>query len=1228
MNNPLFVPIEIEALAVNTNVLGNVGINIQRWVFDYMNMLNYSSPQPDPFASVNVNYPGTGIMLHWSLPEIMRNGQQPGDRPAVQFPLVPNRWLVVRYSGPAAARTATAWVVASDAIQNSNTGGGAAFLDPDAANVQPVWIGQQVVLADWTEQYPVTGGAPLFLTAVAPGNPMFSNYQPYCSNVFSMFDPLTGVNEQDTVSYMLAGWYSDPDQDIMNNWVAEAGDNEHEAFNAFMRQAHWMVAEHMEGTASCGMYHGMVLGIDWDINGSAPNNVPAGTCKQVAVGNTTMDALTALLQSQISAQGKNINADLLEALQYGLLPAFDEQDGSFRLQQEIEQRWFSSAGGGYGWEIIDQPVADNDQNPYPPISEDEYLYEQTWLAELNVAQQNYDNALQELAAMQWNLYQTWWKGISASISYLPNQYPYGTSQQQFNDAMDPSNPDSLVVQVKNQIEYVASLAAAIPMGVTQDELQASIATYAAGKNLPESRLLKQFALRPYQRNYDPVVLIQGMKADQHLVPLLPYRCRFQEQLVTAFNFNYLGNTTPITVASVQQVIPMPPQQQLAYLPALVSNLVDEFFLLDPANATMIAQAALGTSDPATISALAAAMQGGANVISPGVVPDVNLDPWTAPWSPLILKWQIRWYPINHDNGGAPLWSFDGNDYTWDGNGFDPQASSFTFSGMIFLTPQASFNFRAQLEKFIHENPGVPGVQELETFIENTDQWDFLSQSLAGLTPMMLRRNTQAGISAASDTTVLFQPDITLADLVGTAATYLPFPGQTQPSYGSFPPNGFQNWRAGQFVINKLMVVDRFGQTSDLIDSTTTTQCAPVISEALRPQNTVLPINPDSYIQLPPRILQNARLNFDFVSCTNDNEILGTSPDINPVCAWLIHNYLDRSIATYDNTGKAIGAVWLATSQQGNTIVAWQEAPGSSYATISSLLANPQLEILGNMLLAIQNNTNPAGAFNALLETIDASSWIIDTGNPSTDLGLAMIAGRPVALVRNRLKFQLQEPVITDPSWRYTFTPASNPMTSWDFTIRLGEAGMRQDGLIGYYIGSDYNLFYATNVPEENPDPDFVQAIGTGSSLNLTFDVASETWITMLMDPRAMVHATTGILPVSSVVIPQTFVDGAFANMQVTFTVGPVLADIIIPDDPSGDTPPAISIPVPSVKNGTWSWVRYPDNGDWSIAPVSPTVRFSNVPLSLQTGLLKLTGALGNASPDDAGLKSSGIAAKV
>lgn len=1213
MNNPLFVPIEIEALAVNKNVEGNVGVNIQRWVYNYFNLNNYVSPQPQPFTLNNVAYPGTGIMLHWALPDVLRNGQQPDDSPAVQFPLVPNRWLVVRYSGPASARTATAWVVQSDAINNSNAQGGAAFLNPDSPSVQPVWLGQQVALPGWTEQYPVTGGAPLFLTAVAPGNPMFSNYQPYCPNVFSMFDPLTDVSAQDTVSYMLAGWYSDPDKDILESWVAGAGNDVQAAFNAFMQNARWMVAQEMQGTASCGMYHGMVLGINWDINGAAPNNIPAAACSQVAIGNTTTDALTALLQSQINAQGKQINADLLEALQYGLLPAFDEQDGDYRLQQEIEQSWFSSAGGGYGWEIIDQPVADNDQDPYPPISEEEFNYEQTWLAALNVSQQNYDNAVHELAAMQWNLYQTWWKGSLAGITYMPSQYPYGTTQQQFTDAMDPSNPDSLVVQVKNQIELVASLAKQIPIGLTQDELQSSIAAFAAGKNLPASRLLKQFALQPFQRSYDPVVLIQGMKADQHLVPVLPLRCRFQEQLVTAFNFNNGVSTIPITVAAVQGVIPMPPQNQLALLPPFVQNLIDEFFMLDPANATMIAQAALGSWDQATIDALAAAMQGGANVISPGVVPDVTLTPWTAPWSPLILEWEIFWYPINHDNGGAPLWSFDGNDYTWNGTGYN-SGDMFTLRGMIFMTPQASFNFRAQLEKFIAENPGVPGLQELEDFIENTDQWDFLSQSLSGLTPMMLLRNTLPNISATSDPAVLFSPDVTLADLVATSATYVPVPGVAQGSFGNFPPNGFQNWRAGQFSFNKLMVVDRFGQTSDIINSTTAPQCSPVISEPLIPEHTVLPLNPGGFIQLPPRILQNARLNFDFVSCSNDNEILGTSPDINPVCAWLMHNYLDRSIATYDNTGQAIGAVWVATNQQDIKVVAWQPAPGSNFPTIASLLDDPDLKILGQMLQAIQDNTDAADAFNALLDTIDASSWIIDTGNPSADEGLAMLVGRPVALVRNKLKFQLQGPVITDPSWRFTFAPATNPMTGWDFTIRLGEAGMRQDGLIGYYIGTDYDTLYATNVPENNPDPDYVQAIATGSSLNLTFSSSSEVNITMIMDPRAMVHATTGILPVSSVVIPQPFVDAAFANMQVTFTVGPVLADLILPNDPSGDTPVSISIPVPSVKNGTWNWVRYPNNGDWDIAPVSPTVRFSNVPASLQTGLLKLTGAIGASTP--------------
>ena len=1195
LNNPLFVPVTLHAFAVNQRTLQNMGANIQRWQYAYPFLNSYNSPMPKPFTGRNT-FPGTGMAVHWELPLILRQGWQ-GDDGGMAFPLVPNRWLVVRYSGPGAARTAVAWVVQSDALGNSAAvTGGSPFIQPGAATLQPTWVGQVVGLSNWAEPDPPE----LFLTAVAPGNTMFASFQPYNQSVFSMFDPLTGVAAQDTLSYMVAGWYSAPGEDILDAWEKDGT-----SFQAFLVKAGWRLAAPGEDQATVGIYHGLAWGVAWDRDGPAQNNTPPAGGVQVAVGNTAVDALTALIGAQ-AKDAPDVDPELLEALQYGLLPAYDQPDAQFELNQQIEQSWFGSRSGGYRWEIVNATVEVEQGDPPPPPPPEELAAEAVWLAALNVQQQAYDEAVLALADLQWDLYQTWWKYGFAQTNGLTSPYPQGTSQAQFQQALDPSDSASLISRVNAQQQAVATLQGTIPFGATQYALQQATLAYAAAKNLPASRELKQTALRPFQQAYDPTLLMSGLGAEDLLAPAEPLVCRFLDQLVTGFAWS--GGT--ILLSQVAAAVPTP--ANMGAVPAQLTNLLGEFFLLDPTNATMIAEAALGTSEPQTIAAVAAGQADTAGDV--GVAPDIDLQQWTQPWSPLVLLWEVVWYPIPHDAGGEPLWTFDGNDFTWDGAGFDPAAPTWAYQGMIFLTPQASFNFRAQIEKFIAENPDLPGVERLYEFVEETDEWDFLSQSLVGLTQHMELRDPAPNLSPSFNPQTYFSGR-SFAELVGASANYVPQPGiPKQPPFQPWPPSGFQNWRAGQFLIRRLFVIDRFGQSCEVVTSETQAGFTPVLAPSVTPQHPVLQQEAGRFVQLPPRLLQPGRLDFDYVSAADDDEVLGTDPDVNPICGWLLHNYLDESIVAYAADGTALGALWIVTDDQNEQVVHWQASPDSTYATVAALLDTPALVHLGEMLGAIQTLGPPA--FRALLVTVDTAVWNIGGGETTGDLGLTLLAGRPVALLRARLMLGLAGAAITDPSWRFTFQPQANPATGWPFAIRLGEAGQAQDGLIGYFAGGNYDALFAPNPPEINPDPDYVLPVGTGAALTLPFDGTTAAYLTLLADPRAVIHATTGVLPPVTIAVPQHFVDAAFGNMRIIFTIGPLVSDMVTPEDAGADDPPALVMPRPSLKTGTWSWRQY-DGADWAgfgVMQSVGTAQLSNVNPVIREGALQLSEALGTATP--------------
>ncbi|MGW1659215.1 hypothetical protein [Streptomyces atratus] len=194
----LTVPIEVHALAVNRANISNVR----------------SFEESD-----------AGVYLQWQLPEALATGHYSPDSGQTAFPLVPNRWLVVRYHGPANARQAAGWVVHSDYLDNDGPQWGACGTARSLAlydsRTGPAATGRRLDLrvGSWVEPEGPTEG--LFLTAVGPGLPTFAAYQPYNQDVFSVHDSLVYRNgdpalADGTLSYLVTGWYSDDGADNLS----------------------------------------------------------------------------------------------------------------------------------------------------------------------------------------------------------------------------------------------------------------------------------------------------------------------------------------------------------------------------------------------------------------------------------------------------------------------------------------------------------------------------------------------------------------------------------------------------------------------------------------------------------------------------------------------------------------------------------------------------------------------------------------------------------------------------------------------------------------------------------------------------------------------------------------------------------------------------------------------------------------------------------------------------
>jgi hypothetical protein len=110
-------------------------------------------------------------------------------------------------------------------------------------------------------------------------------------------------------------------------------------------------------------------------------------------------------------------------------------------------------------------------------------------------------------------------------------------------------------------------------------------------------------------------------------------------------------------------------------------------------------------------------------------------------------------------------------------------------------------------------------------------------------------------------------------------------------------------------------------------------------------------------------------------------------------------------------------------------------------------------------------------------------------------------------------------------------------------------------------------------------------------------------VTLLMDPRARVHAAAGILPVKDIELPPDICAAALRAIEVTFFTHPVLRGS-----------QRLDMPLPDEPGFLWNWttrtktsgVEQPQNEQLSRSQTGDRAYFSYSPQVAQDGWLKLT----------------------
>jgi hypothetical protein len=428
-----------------------------------------------------------------------------------------------------------------------------------------------------------------------------------------------------------------------------------------------------------------------------------------------------------------------------------------------------------------------------------------------------------------------------------------------------------------------------------------------------------------------------------------------------------------------------------------------------------------------------------------------------------------------------------------------------------------------------------------------------------------------------------------------------------------------------FASDSTVIVGGVASTTTFVDETALTVAVTAAQlAAVGPASVVVttgtavdPTTAATLVQLPPAALQPARLDVRLLANDDDGAsdaagprvVRGLHPSADPILGWVLPDHLGHGLALYDGGGHALGALAVGQPVTGPATVCFTPAPEARLRSLDDLAK--AIPHFGPFIAALAA-TGPT-TFQAFLAAIDETLWSTAPAEAHLDRSLATLIGRPLAFMRAELQLVLDGPPALDPSWQYTFAPAPNPLAGFDFAVELGALDRLEDGLIGYFVGDDFQTFNI--VPAAGATADgFLRPIGAdGVYPTLRFDGVTTLTVAMLVDPRAAVHATTAILPVTSVRPPARRVDAALARLEVDVPIRGLLAAARpTRPPPPGFTPPSTIVMPTARRAGTWTWVER--LGDRTtvhpIAPPASSPAVAQTDLALRTGVLRLAPATG------------------
>ncbi|MFD2719556.1 hypothetical protein ACFST9_12580 [Hymenobacter monticola] len=1074
--------------------------------------------------------------------------------------------------------------------------------------------------------------------ATGYGEPTFAAFYPHCSSVFGFYDQEvdTAAAASGNLSYQVLGFYARPANDRLTEFIADFVAQvpaEHDTAAALNEQLHAAIKQQFswdvtfeipkKRAVKASSYFSLddvtlptqsLFSARLEVR-AAVRPQPAAAYR-VAMGNTGTEALSAFLADQLPGD-KVLVEEQLEAVQLTAALSNRQLDLGAKFREARHEKGFAALGGETHWAVVLRSTSAQPDDGDELVTDE--AVDAADLHLLNTLQRQYEKAGLDLETWQRHLFADWTKymlcaypphdsldaypDVDEARRYIEQQYltpmaqlraGRGTLLVQRNEqrhllgaSATPGNPDDLATQLSEQLKTVL----------------AKVADANAKPSLRETN--KQYFLKPlagprYWRPTDPVVLLaQPGEANSGVPaagrdPRALLRCpaleakgfdpdqldakgllALQQQASELYQAQQLVATSwdrnpwqPFLLEWETALFPMGEASNLADKERSYSpDFINQNYLLDETETDFRRRA---KAAPTALPIPTETVYRGLSILTPnaGIKLGADLQQFLLTWMQTDLP--NRFYnatkvdPAERQPGylGEHLIAFA----DWlPGQGLS--LSPLPAPDVPDLVPQLDAWWSANYEQLVAWYAAKPAspvpalVQNLLGAQQQMQQWQCLAQSLSGFNEALLMRQQARQLEIADPLGFAEYQDFT--DQVRAV-------GAGKSTSAPLALNDFVPLRSGYLELRGLRLVDNFGQVQDVADLDQLVASEPLSDPDLKGR-----------VALSPRLSQAARLNLRWLSARDSDQETNTHPDTNPICGWLLPNYLDNSLAFYDGNGQPLGSL------SPNPDAPWQSAPGSPAPVTIDHIDNLHLRRVAQSLYNQQTDSLRQGGPSFLMQFIDTLESGLENIAPENFAqhpDLALLMGRPVAVVRAALDLQLLGQPAQHQGWSVFIKalqgaePETDNFDLVEFPVRLGEHRQLNDGLLGYWpeaadgqLGPTFFSPVATSLAEAGALPAGIKVYEEGGEpLNVSVRVqgAAQNY-TLLLDPRGKLHATSGILPTKVIDIPAAQYGPALRNIAVTFLVTPLLSD-------QGKT----KINLPGEPGFNWSWLEQTAPAQW------------------------------------------------